>query len=64
MTEQRIGDITIRPFDAERDSEPVEVVVGEIWSGGDDALIEKEFGVIGGRRERMVVAGHAGVFPG
>ena len=49
MTEHRIGDITIRPFDAERDSERVQVIVGEIWGGGDDALIEKEFGVIGGR---------------
>ena len=49
MTEHRIGDITIRPFDAERDSERVRVIVGEIWGGGDDALIEKEFGVIGGR---------------
>lgn len=49
MTEHRIGDITIRPFDAERDSERVRVIVGEIWGGGDDALVEKEFGIIGGR---------------
>ena len=49
MTEHRIGDITIRPFDAQRDAERVRVIVGEIWGGGDDALIEKEFGVIGGK---------------
>jgi GNAT superfamily N-acetyltransferase len=49
VTEHRIGDVTIRPFDAERDAERVKVIVGEIWGGGDDALIEKEFGVIGGR---------------
>jgi ribosomal protein S18 acetylase RimI-like enzyme len=49
VTEHRIGDITIRPFDAERDSERVRVIVGEIWGGGDDALVEKEFGIIGGR---------------
>jgi ribosomal protein S18 acetylase RimI-like enzyme len=49
VTEHRIGDITIRPFDAERDAERVKVIVGEIWGGGDDALMEKEFGVIGGR---------------
>jgi len=39
----------IRPFDAERDSERVRVIVGEIWAGGDDALIEREFGLIGGK---------------
>ncbi|UCH33799.1 MAG: GNAT family N-acetyltransferase [Armatimonadota bacterium] len=49
MTEHRIGDITIRPFDAERDSKRVRVIVGEIWGGGDDALMEKQFGIIGGR---------------
>ncbi len=49
MTEHHIADITIRPFDAERDAERVQVIVGEIWGGGDDALMEKEFGVIGGR---------------
>jgi len=49
VTEHRIADITIRPFDAERDAERVQVIVGEIWAGGDDAIMEKEFGVIGGR---------------
>ena len=49
MTEHRIADIAIRPFDAERDAERVHMNVGEIWGGGDDALMEKEFGVIGGR---------------
>ena len=49
MTEHRIGDITIRPFDAERDSQRVQAIVGEIWGGGDDALMEKQYGVIGGR---------------
>jgi len=49
VTEHRIGDITIRPFDAERDAQRVRVIVGEIWGGGDDALMEKKFGLIGGR---------------
>jgi len=49
VTEHRIAGITIRPFDAERDAERIHVIVGEIWGGGDDALMEKEFGVIGGR---------------
>ena len=48
MTEHRVGDITIRPFDAERDAERLKVIVGEIWGGGGDALMEKQFGVIGG----------------
>lgn len=39
----------IRPFDAERDAERVRVIVGEIWGGGDDALMEREFGLIGGK---------------
>jgi ribosomal protein S18 acetylase RimI-like enzyme len=49
VTEHRTGDITIRPFDAQRDAGRVQAIVGEIWSGGDDALMEREFGVIGGR---------------
>lgn len=48
MTEYRVGDITLRPFDAARDAERIKAMVGEIWSGGTDALIEKKFGVIGG----------------
>jgi ribosomal protein S18 acetylase RimI-like enzyme len=49
VNEDRVGDITIRQFDAERDPEPVRAIVGQIWGGGDDALMEKRFGVIGGR---------------
>ena len=49
MAEHHVGDITIRPFDAEQDAECVQVIVGEIWGGGDDALMEHKFGVIGGR---------------
>jgi len=49
MAEHRLGEITIRPYDAQRDAERVKAIAGEIWGGGDDALMEKEFGVIGGR---------------
>jgi len=49
MTEHCIGDITIRPYDPQPDSERIKIIVGEIWSGGGDALMEKEFGVIGGK---------------
>jgi len=49
MTEHRIGDITIRPYDAQRHAERVKVMVGEIWGGAGDALMEEQFGVIGGR---------------
>ena len=49
MTEHHIGDITIRPFDEQRDSERIRQIVGEVWEGGFDALMEKEYGVIGDR---------------
>lgn len=43
------GEVTIRPFAPERDSQRVRELVGEIWGGGADALIEKQYGVVGGR---------------
>ncbi len=49
MTEIHIDGITIRAFDAEQDSETVQMIVSEIWGGGDDALMEKEYGIIGGK---------------
>jgi ribosomal protein S18 acetylase RimI-like enzyme len=49
MDEHRIGDITIRTFEAKRDAERVKAIVGEIWDGGDDALMEKEYGEVGGK---------------
>ena len=50
MTEEHlINDIKIRDFDAEKDAEAVRVIVGQVWHGGADALIEKQFGVIGGK---------------
>ena len=49
MTEHRIGDITITPYDAQRDGEWVKVMVGEIWGGAGDDLMEQQFGVIGER---------------
>jgi len=49
MTGDRLADIVIRPFDAERDAERIRVIVAEIWSGSEDALMEKEFGIIGGK---------------
>ena len=47
--EYLINDITIRPFDAKRDSEPVKIIISQVWSGGDDSLMEKRFGIIGGK---------------
>ena len=49
MTEHLIDNITIRRFDAERDAERVEAIVGEIWRGAADALMEEQFGLIGDR---------------
>lgn len=49
MKESLIGEITIRPLEVERDGERVAEIVGCVWSGGDDALMEKQFGVIGGK---------------
>jgi hypothetical protein len=31
------------------DAEPVKAIVGQVWSGGDDALMEKRFGIIAGK---------------
>ena len=45
----RIGDISLRLFDADRDSEIIRAIVAEIWSGGGPALAEKRFGIIGGK---------------
>lgn len=49
MNDPRTGDFALRPFDPQRDTGRLREIIGEIWSGGDDALLEKEFGVIGGR---------------
>lgn len=49
MTEDHTQDLTIRPFETQRDAERVREIVGEIWAGGDDALMEQQFGVIGDR---------------
>jgi len=49
MTEHRIDEIAIRPYEAQRHAERIKVIAGEIWGGGDDALMEKQFGVIGAR---------------
>ena len=49
MTEHHMADITIRPLNMERDAEHVQRIVAEVWGTSEDALMEKEFGVIGGR---------------
>jgi GNAT superfamily N-acetyltransferase len=49
VTEYLIGDVTIRPFDPQRDAERVHAMVGEIWRGAGDALMEEQFGLIGGK---------------
>lgn len=49
MTENQIGEITIRGYDAQRDAEQIKLITGEIWVGGNDALMEKKFGIIGGK---------------
>ncbi len=49
MTGHKPSDITIRPFDPERYSARVREITAEIWSGGSGGLMEKKFGLIGGR---------------
>lgn len=49
MTEPLTGDITLRPYEAERDAARVKEIVAEIWGGGDDGLMEKLYGVQGGK---------------
>lgn len=44
-----MSELKIRPFDAERDTPIVREIVSEIWVGGNDALMEQEYGIIGGR---------------
>ena len=48
MTEYQVDEIIIRPYDAQLDAERVKLITSEIWGGGNDALMEKEFGIIGG----------------
>jgi len=57
VSEHHIADITIRPLDTERDTEHVERIVGEVWGGAEDALMEKKFGVIGGKHWREWLSG-------
>ena len=47
MGENLAAAVTIRPFDTQCDAERVREIVGEIWDGGDDCLMEKKFGIIG-----------------
>ena len=49
MSEHRGGDLAIRPFNTQRDSERVREIVGEVWEGGSGALMEQEYGIIGRR---------------
>jgi GNAT superfamily N-acetyltransferase len=49
VKERRRADVTIRPFDEKRDVEPVKAITAEIWGGGNNALMEKEYGLIGGK---------------
>ena len=49
MTEHHVGEITIRTFDAQHDADRVRQIVGEVWSGGSDALMEQKYDVIGSR---------------
>ena len=47
MTEHRIADITLIPFDPQRHAQTLRAIVAEIWDGSNDALMEKQFGLIG-----------------
>jgi len=49
MTKTSERDITIRPFEEVRDARRLREIVGEIWAGGSGALMEKQYGVVGGR---------------
>ena len=49
MNERLVDDVTIRDFEPQRDEAVVGVMVGEVWSGGNDDLMEEQFGVVGDR---------------
>ena len=49
MSEYRVDELTIQPFDVEKDAEVLRRIVAEVFGGGFGALMEQEFGVIGGR---------------
>jgi ribosomal protein S18 acetylase RimI-like enzyme len=49
MTQTLVEGITLRPYDAERDAARVKEIVAEIWGGGDDALMERLYGIQGGK---------------
>jgi ribosomal protein S18 acetylase RimI-like enzyme len=44
-----VGAVTLRRYEAPRDAERLAEIVGRIWSGGGDALMEQRFGLIGNR---------------
>jgi len=49
MTAHRLPGIEIRSYNPERDAGRIKEIVGEIWGGGDDAPMEKKYGMIGDR---------------
>jgi len=49
MSEHLVGDVTIRPYDPDQDATRVRALVGQVWQGAEDDLVEQEIGLIGGR---------------
>ena len=49
VSSSRATDLTIRPYESDRDAARIREIVGEIWSGGADAILEREYGVSGDR---------------
>jgi len=49
MSERLTDEITLRPYNPDKDAKRVAEIVGEIWGGGGDATMEKLFGEIGGK---------------
>lgn len=44
-----IGEVVLRPFDARNDTDDLTRIIGQIWSGGNNALTESQYGLIGGK---------------
>jgi ribosomal protein S18 acetylase RimI-like enzyme len=47
MNEAFIEGFTIRTYEPDRDATEISRIVADIWQGGNDALMEQQFGVIG-----------------
>lgn len=49
MAELIAPDVTVRPYDPAADADRIRELVGEVWAGSDDEILEGMYGEIGGR---------------